>query len=118
MLRYPGDLRQYVAGVCPFLYGVPEVRSAASDSSDYVSYRGKGMVGKKAVWVVSVDLAEGADNGLTESETLSIDRRTLFWAEAQYEFSSPAYGEQWSASYSRFNKPISIRLPKIGSTTP
>jgi hypothetical protein len=124
MLSTPGDLRQYIADVCPFLYHVPEIRSANDPSSSaYVFYRGEGTIGRKAVWVVLIDFTGGESCGAGgcayESEILSIDQRTLFWAQAQYEFSSEVSGgEQWSASYSRFNRPITIRLPKIGSTTP
>jgi hypothetical protein len=121
-LSTPGDLQHYIAGVCQFLYDVPEIRSIANDpdASDYVSYLGESTVGRRAVWVLSINFTYDAPGGCacSEDERLFIDERTLFWAEAQYEQSSPVSGEQWSAHYSRFNKSITIRLPKIGSTTP
>jgi hypothetical protein len=115
-LSYPDDLSPYMSDVCPFL----QVLGSNIDFShfgDYVSYGSRGKIGRRAVWVVSIDLAPGAKDS-SEVETLSIDQRTLYWVHAEFIQSSPITNQQWSADYSRFNKPITIRLPKIGSTTP
>jgi hypothetical protein len=119
------DLFSFVSGVCPFLQ-IPLIQSQippVTDPyfSDFVSYEGESVIRGRAVWLLSIDFTadQPGECGCSDVQRLTIDKQTLFWVAAPDSFTSPGFGYlETSADYSRFNRPITIRLPKIGSTTP